>query len=172
MTKSFSILKDSERFHHILEVTLAVGNYLNGTGPRGGAWGFRLDSFERIEETKSFDNKENLAFFVIRKVWKRYCYPIFEQEELEKYKIISKSAVAQCQSDIAEVKRNLQSLEKAADSHVKDDPNDRADQVFAPIVAIVKTTLEELVAKQAALEEAYKKCSEFYCEDHKRQQSD
>jgi hypothetical protein len=57
MTKSFTNLYDNERFHHILEVTLAVSNYLNGTGPRGGAWGFKLESMERIEETKSLDQK-------------------------------------------------------------------------------------------------------------------
>lgn len=66
------------------------------------------------------DKKDNVAFYVIRKVWKRYCYPIFEQEELEKIRIIGKAPVAQCQSEIAEVKRNLQSLEKAVDSNVND----------------------------------------------------
>jgi hypothetical protein len=105
-------------------------------------------------------------------VWKKYCYPIFDQEELEKYKIISKVSVSQCQSDIAEVKRNLQCLEKAVDSKAADNPNDRVAEVFGPVIVVVSKTLEDLVTKQAALEEIYKKCSEFYCEDHKRQQSE
>jgi len=29
--------------HKIMEFALALGNYLNGTTPRGGAWGFKLD---------------------------------------------------------------------------------------------------------------------------------
>ena len=40
------------------------------------------------------------------------------------------------------MKRNLQSLEKAADSNVNDDPNDRVAEVFGPIIAVIKTTLE------------------------------
>lgn len=49
MTKAFNYVVDSERFHHILEVALAVSNYLNGTGPRGGAWGIKLETVQRIE---------------------------------------------------------------------------------------------------------------------------
>jgi cytokinesis protein len=45
----FNSLQNNYRFHHILEVTLAVGNYLNGTSLKGGAWGFKLDSLERLE---------------------------------------------------------------------------------------------------------------------------
>lgn len=44
LSKGFSSVYENERLHHILEVTLAVSNYLNGTGPRGGAWGIKLDS--------------------------------------------------------------------------------------------------------------------------------
>ena len=32
----------------MLEVALAIGNYLNGTSVKGGAWGFKLDSIERM----------------------------------------------------------------------------------------------------------------------------
>jgi len=79
--------------------------------------------------------------------------------------------VSQCQADIAEVRRNLQCLEKAADSNINDS-EDRVAEVIGPVIVVVKKTLEELTAKQAALEEIYKKCSDFYCEDNKRQPSE
>lgn len=53
----FTSLQNNYRFHHILEVALAIGNYLNGTSLKGGAWGFKLDSIERLEEVKSADGK-------------------------------------------------------------------------------------------------------------------
>jgi len=59
-------LKVNYRFHRLLEVSLAVGNYLNGTGIKGGAWGFKLESLERMEEVKSSDNKMNAGFYVIK----------------------------------------------------------------------------------------------------------
>lgn len=57
-----------------------MGNYLNGTSFKGGAWGFRIDSIERMEEVQSIDNKMNAAFYVIRETWKKYEYPLFKKE--------------------------------------------------------------------------------------------
>ncbi len=50
----------------MLEVALAIGNYLNGTGIKGGAWGFRLDSLEYMQEINSNDGKMNVGYYVIR----------------------------------------------------------------------------------------------------------
>lgn len=99
--------------HHILEVSLAVGNYLNGTSFKGGAWGFKLDSLERLEEVTSGDNKMNAAFFVIREVWKKHQYPLFNKEELELYQTITRSSVSQAHEEVKELKKILKSLEKA-----------------------------------------------------------
>lgn len=66
LTKAFESLEQDYHLHHLLEVSLAVGNYLNGTSLKGGAWGFKLDSLERMEEVKSADNKMNAAYFVIK----------------------------------------------------------------------------------------------------------
>jgi hypothetical protein len=44
LTIAFTSLKDDFRLHYILGVALSIGNYLNGTGVKGGAWGFKLDT--------------------------------------------------------------------------------------------------------------------------------
>lgn len=44
LVDGFGSLQNNYRLHHLLEVALAVGNYLNGTTLKGGAWGFKLDS--------------------------------------------------------------------------------------------------------------------------------
>jgi hypothetical protein len=49
-----------------------VGNYLNGTSFKGGAWGFKLDSIERLEEVKSVDSQMNAAFYVVKECWKKF----------------------------------------------------------------------------------------------------
>lgn len=74
----------------MLEVSLAIINYLNGTTFRGGAWGFKLDSISNLEQTKSVDGKDNGAFFVVRKVWQKYSYPIFSPDEVESYRPTTK----------------------------------------------------------------------------------
>lgn len=44
LTTAFESLRGDYRLHYVLEVALALGNYLNGTGLKGGAWGFKLDT--------------------------------------------------------------------------------------------------------------------------------
>lgn len=48
-----------------------------------------------MEEVTSHDNKMNAAFFLIREVWKKYDYPLFDKEEMNLYQFLSKMPVSQ-----------------------------------------------------------------------------
>lgn len=100
LTTAFKSLKDNYRLHHVLTVALAIGNYLNGHGLKGGAWGFKLESLENMQDVTSSDNKMNAGFFVIKEVWKKYKYPIFDKEEVEMYQYISKMPTSQVKSEL------------------------------------------------------------------------
>jgi diaphanous 1 len=41
-------LPNDTRIKDVLEYALAVGNYLNGTTPRGGAWGFKFENLDKV----------------------------------------------------------------------------------------------------------------------------
>lgn len=103
---------------------MAIGNYLNGSTFKGGAWGFKVDSVERIEEVKSKDSKMNAAFYVIKEVWKKYAYPIFDKEELDLYCSVTKMPVGQLQAETNELKKYALALDKALKSHNSDDSMD------------------------------------------------
>ena len=44
----------------LIEIILALGNYLNGESVRGGAWGFRIEFLTKLTNTKSVDNSKTL----------------------------------------------------------------------------------------------------------------
>ena len=50
----------------VLEYTLALGNYLNGTSNKGAAWGFKLETLNKLQGTKSTDNKTTLLHYLAR----------------------------------------------------------------------------------------------------------
>ena len=52
---------ESKKLRKLLEVVLKVGNYVNGSTPRGGAWGFKLDTLAKFETVKANDGKPNDA---------------------------------------------------------------------------------------------------------------
>jgi len=46
-------LKLDEDIKNLFQHLLAIGNYMNGTGNKGGAYGFKLDILAKISEIKS-----------------------------------------------------------------------------------------------------------------------
>jgi cytokinesis protein len=65
LENTFGAFQKSEKFRSLLEVLLALGNYLNGTSNRGGAYGFSISSFQKVIEMKSQDNKTSLLEYVV-----------------------------------------------------------------------------------------------------------
>lgn len=68
MNQFFNFLRDSEKFKKWLEYILAFGNYMNGIGFYGGANGFKIDTFNKIIETKSSDDTKTLLQFIIESI--------------------------------------------------------------------------------------------------------
>ena len=54
---------------------LAVGNYMNGSTARGGAFGFKLDTLRKMAETKSADRSTTLLHFICRELEKTHPGP-------------------------------------------------------------------------------------------------
>ena len=55
----------STELSKVMQLTLAVGNYLNGGGQKGGAYGFKFSSLNKLNDTKSTDGKTNLLNMLI-----------------------------------------------------------------------------------------------------------
>lgn len=53
MVAAVKELRNSKQLAEILKICLAIGNYLNGSTFRGGAYGFKLDALLKLNETKS-----------------------------------------------------------------------------------------------------------------------
>jgi hypothetical protein len=54
----------------ILTITLAFGNYMNGSTPKGGAWGFKLSGLNRLNSSKTVDNQSSLLHYIAEYVQK------------------------------------------------------------------------------------------------------
>jgi len=70
--KAMTQLKNSKKFLKILEVILAIGNYLNGGTFNGTAYGFKLDILTKIADTKNADNSSTLLHYVVSFLQSKY----------------------------------------------------------------------------------------------------
>ncbi|KAJ2312715.1 hypothetical protein H4R23_004655, partial [Coemansia sp. Cherry 401B] len=72
----------SRHFPQVLEVVLSIGNFMNGSGFRGGAFGFKIASLNRLMDTKAEDNKTTLLHFVASTVEESFPSALDFLEEL------------------------------------------------------------------------------------------
>ena len=54
-------VRSSKALKQVIEYALAIGNYLNGGTNKGGAWGFKIESLNKLIGTKTLDNKSTRA---------------------------------------------------------------------------------------------------------------
>lgn len=79
----------------VLEWILAVGNYLNGQGVKGGAYGFKMDMIEKVNEVKSTDNKCTMMMYIIEKMEIEAGKELFDpNENLEDIDQLSKTPIS------------------------------------------------------------------------------
>jgi len=66
MAQAIAEVKQSRKLTQILQVCLAIGNYLNGSTFRGEAYGFKLDALNKLAETKAADGTTTLLHYITR----------------------------------------------------------------------------------------------------------
>eukprot|EP00833_Pecoramyces_ruminatium_P013820 jgi/Orpsp1_1/1187852/evm.model.d7180000060703.1 len=57
-------LKESEHLPKLLELILTIGNFMNGETIKGGAYGFKISSINKLNDIKSNDKKMTLLNYI------------------------------------------------------------------------------------------------------------
>uniref|UniRef100_A0A803VR06 Formin like 2 n=1 Tax=Ficedula albicollis TaxID=59894 RepID=A0A803VR06_FICAL len=74
-------IKSSQKLKKILEIILALGNYMNSS-KRGAVYGFKLQSLDLLLETKSTDRKQTLLHYISNVVKDKYQHVALFYNEL------------------------------------------------------------------------------------------
>ena len=64
-------LRNSKKMKRILELILALGNYMN-SNKKGPCYGFKLQSLDSLTITKTSDKKENLVHYLAKLVHEKF----------------------------------------------------------------------------------------------------
>ena len=59
-------VQTSQALKHLLQLVLALGNHLNGTSNRGGAYGFKLNDLAKLVQVKSTDASTTLLHYTAK----------------------------------------------------------------------------------------------------------
>ncbi|KAM8871448.1 formin-like protein 2 isoform 1-T1 [Synchiropus picturatus] len=100
-------IKSSQKLKKILEIILALGNYMNSS-KRGAVYGFKLQSLDLLLETKSTDRTQTLLHYIANVVRDKYSTASLFYNELH---YVDKAAAVSLENVLCDVKELQRGME-------------------------------------------------------------
>ncbi|XP_044581625.1 disheveled-associated activator of morphogenesis 1 isoform X1 [Cotesia glomerata] len=108
----------SRRLRKLLELVLALGNYVNRGNARGNACGFRLASLNRLVDTKSSCSKgTTLLHYLVQILESRFREVLDIEEDMPHVKTAARVSMADLQKEVANLKNGLQDVQREIEFH-------------------------------------------------------
>ena len=171
-TKVFKFLKEDKNLAKLFEILLAFGNYMNGGGFKGGAYGFSIDSIGKFADTKSRDNKSNFIDYIVS-----YIYNQMKDEQLlpaiikklKKFGKLQYQNVTESCKQLANRWKDVKDLRKILDDN-KDQllQEDRSEEFLKGFYNDGEEKVNEIQTKVDNIETDYKDVAKYLGIDVKK----
>ncbi|KJE97247.1 hypothetical protein CAOG_007686 [Capsaspora owczarzaki ATCC 30864] len=106
----------SKEFEEVLQYLLAMGNYLNGSTPRGGAYGFKLNTLMKINEVHGADRKYTLVDFLLETLQKQNPALVEFTKNLASVQLAAQLSVKGISAEGELLKKDLEKIRRNADA--------------------------------------------------------
>ncbi|XP_051852849.1 disheveled-associated activator of morphogenesis 2 isoform X1 [Antechinus flavipes] len=139
-------LTRSNRLKRLLEVVLAIGNYMN-KGQRGGAYGFRVSSLNKIADTKSsIDRNISLLHYLIMVLEKNFPDILNMPTELQHLPEAAKVNLSELEKEINNIRKGLRAVEAELEyqKHQKKESDDKFVPIMSDFITVASFSFSEL----------------------------
>ena len=109
-------LHECDGIKKIFEVVLAIGNYMNGGTSRGQAYGFKIESINKLKDVRSNKPKVNLLHFVVEQVEKHVAAHKDFHKALSSLGEACEISMEQMKSDINIINSGLRKVQNELDT--------------------------------------------------------
>jgi len=161
---AISEIKRSKKLLRLLEIVLCIGNYLNGSTFRGGAYGFKLDALLKLSEIKTSSNKETLVNFLAELAETQFLEVKDLGADFPHLESASKEPLQQVSADLAALKKGLSVVEKEL-GQIPPDSSDRLKSILSNFYDSAFSEFETVEAMLKETEKAYKEVAASFGED-------
>ncbi|XP_006994462.1 disheveled-associated activator of morphogenesis 2 isoform X1 [Peromyscus maniculatus bairdii] len=164
----------SKRLKQMLEVVLAIGNFMN-KGQRGGAYGFRVASLNKIADTKSsIDRNISLLHYLIMILEKHFPDILNMPSELRHLSEAAKVNLAELEKEVGNLKRGLRAVEVELEyqRHQPRDPNDKFVPVMSDFITVSSFSFSELEDQLNEARDKFAKALTHFGEQESKMQPD
>jgi len=148
-------VRSSEALKAILRQVLRLGNYLNGTSARGGAYGFKLADLSKLVNVKSADSKTTLLHYLARLLTEGGSLIDDVKSELNALPEAKDIPLSEKRGELAKLSSQVALAKQQLEIGVKE--ADAMTPLLTEFCEGAQKQLDELKADATAAEEALKK---------------
>ncbi|XP_050698138.1 disheveled-associated activator of morphogenesis 1-like isoform X2 [Eriocheir sinensis] len=166
-------LKGSKRLKKFIEVILAFGNYMN-KGARGGAYGFRMSSLNKLTDTKSAHNRNiTLLHYILRVCEKQWRDNLRLDEDFPNLKEAAKVNITELEREMSGLSQGLEFIEREVTWHRgqgSPPPGDRFRLAMNEFSALAKDKFANLESLFTLMKREFEGVTALFGEDPKTTQ--
>ncbi|XP_038234287.1 formin-like protein 3 isoform X7 [Dermochelys coriacea] len=151
-------VKASQKLKHVLEIILALGNYMNSS-KRGCVYGFKLQSLDLLLDTKSTDRKLTLLHFIALTVREKYPDLATFWQELHFVEKAASVSLENVLLDVKELGRGMDLIRRECSIH--------DNSVLRNFLSTSEGRLEKLQKDAKTAEDAYNMVVRYFGESPK-----
>jgi diaphanous 1 len=159
--KAIEETRTSKRLKPLLEVVLALGNHLNGSTARGGAYGFKLDSLTKLGDVKTIDGSQTVNHYLASLVDRDYPDLGDIIDDFTAIGNAARESVPNTEADLMKLKNELAQVKRELDDA---QPGDRLTQVLGPFFEKANSQLQDALAQMVGLKEDWATLAQYYGE--------
>ncbi|ORX46807.1 actin-binding FH2 [Hesseltinella vesiculosa] len=130
-------LHDSQAFKELLSIVLMMGNYMNGTGLQGGAFGIRISSLNKLVDTRASDTSSlTLLHVLIGMVRREFPQVLSFLDDLKDMGQAARimASVNDIIQEYTDMRQTLKQLEKELQDHWQGKDNLDAEDLFLEVM--------------------------------------
>ncbi|XP_019518927.1 PREDICTED: disheveled-associated activator of morphogenesis 2 [Hipposideros armiger] len=164
----------SKRLKQMLEVVLAIGNFMN-KGQRGGAYGFRVASLNKIADTKSsIDRNISLLHYLIMILEKHFPDILTMPSELQHLPEAAKVNLAELDKEVGNLRRGLRAVEVELEYQKRQvrEANDKFVPVMSDFITVSSFSFSELEDQLNEARDKFSKALTHFGEQDSKMQPD
>eukprot|EP00064_Thunnus_orientalis_P005942 superscaffoldBa00000599_g5956 len=174
LTKASKEVLHSRNLKQLLEVVLALGNYMN-KGQRGNAYGFKVSSLNKIADTKSsIDKNITLLNYLITILEKKYPKVLMFQGDLQSIPEAAKVNMTELEKDIGNLRSGLKSVESELE-YQKKRPQELGDKfvsVVSQFITVASFSFSDVEDSLTEAKELFLRAVKLFGEDASKMQPD
>lgn len=158
-------IRDSKLLPRMMELVLAIGNYLNGGTFRGGAYGFKLDTLVKMGEVKGVDPKLTMMHYLAQTCENKEQYKELLEigKEFPSLQAACRESIPQCGTEVNKLKGEISSVGNILKSI--EDPNDPFKKSMTNFFDGASAEVDAAQKAHAKLETDYKDLLKYFGEN-------